>query len=162
MTDMIDSWPAGATWLYRSNVANDAAGASDITWLVVPGEGSELIVIAASIQNLDTVARTLSIVLETDTAGETIAPLVASVSTAASATRVWPVATVIGDNGAISGSGMPLIVSGPMRILATASAIALSQDAEFTILARIKGAVPTVTTTGGGTEVVTIRIERVL
>lgn len=161
MTETLDTWPAGATWLYSSNIANDAAGASDITWTVTVPVGSEAEILYGLIFNGDTVARNCTVQIRDDTPAGFVDLITRAVSVAAGAVRSFPVANASADNGGVA-AGTRLLVSGGMDVQATVAAVALSQDGTFNLAMRIKGSVPTVATTGGGVEVVTITIQKVL
>ncbi len=153
-----DYWD-GATWVYHSIVANDDQGASTITWLIVPGAGNEMEILYGQLANLDTAGRAVSIAIETDAAGEELTRLVV-VTLNAGAAVSFPAANVQAAGGSAA-APTRFILSGNMRLIATVASVALSQDAEFGLVCRIRGGVPTVTEAGGGTIVISELTEQV-
>ena len=159
MSNEIDAWPAGATFLFHINIANEgAAGASNVELIYTPGEGSEFEILYGLITNGDTVARTLQAYIDDGT--NDIVNL-ESQSMGAGARLGFPKAFAA---GAVEGASNPgrYLISGPMRLRMIANSVADGQDATFAGAFRIKGAIPIRSTIGAGTEVVTVNIERVV
>ena len=154
-----DYWD-GAIWVYHSIVANEAAaGASTISWTVVPGTGNEMEVLYGRISNLDTAGRAVTVDIETDTAGELLSNLV-QVTMNAGAGNGFPQAITAGAGGAAAASGTRYIVAGTMRLVGSVLSVADGEDAEFGLVCRVRGGVPTVTEAGAGTIVITELDER--
>src|SRR3990167_6669521 len=99
MSETTDSWPAGATFMFHINVANEvAAGASDIELIYSPGEGNEFEVLYGTIINADTVARATQVLIDTGTSGENLAILLTTLSTGAGSARGFPSMTRVAAN----------------------------------------------------------------
>ena len=161
MSNEIDAWPAGATFLFNILIANEAAaGAGNIELIYTAGEGNEFEVLYGMIVNLDTVARTLQAYIDTGTSDENVVNL-DSQSLGAGAGLGFPKAAALGANEA-SGNPGRYMVSGPMRLRLISNSVADGQDARFRGALRLKGAIPTRSTVGQGTEVVTVTTQRVV
>ncbi len=154
-----DYWD-GATWVYHSIVTNQAsAGDGSISWTVIPGAGNEMVVLYGRIVNLDITGRLVTLDIETDIGGETLGRLITITPNAASAVG-FPVMNV----QAAAGSGSAparYILSGTTRLVATVVNVTNGQDAEFGIVCRIRGGVPTVTEAGVGSFAITELTEQV-
>lgn len=154
-----DYWD-GALWVYHSTITGQAGqGAGDITWLIVPGGGSEMEILYGEVINGDTAARVANVDIETDQAGERLARLV---NTSVSAAE-WIDFPVTDENASssVAQAGPRYIVAGTMRILVTVTTVAQAEDATLGIVCRIRGGVPTVTEDGAGTPVITDLTEQV-
>lgn len=148
----------GATWVYHSRIANEVGqGASDITWLVIPGAGNEFEMLYFDLHNADTATRVATSVIETDTAGERVATFQTGINVTADGHFAGPFA----DTDNATSAGVRFIVSGTMRLLFTLAAVADGQDAVLGLACRIRGGLPTVTEGGAGTIVITELDERV-
>ena len=148
----------GANWVYHTRIANEAGqGASDITWLIVPGEGNELELLYGDNFNGDTVGRVLFGIIETDTAGERVSTFIAGPTIGPAGHRGFPFA----DTDNATSAGARIFVAGAQRILITVEAVADGEDAALGLVCRIRGGVPTVTEGGAGTIVLTEVDERV-
>lgn len=145
-----DYW-AGSTWLYRTTVLN-GAGAAELRATVVPGDDNEFEVLYASIVNLDTVTRTCTVRID-DPDGNFICALATASIAPASALS----APVVGGGAATDNTGgRRHIVSGTMSLLFRVISAAGSQDAVFAVACRVRGTIPTVTSTfsEGGSETI--------
>ncbi len=151
-----DYWD-GATWVYHSQIAHEAAqGAGTISWLVVPGAGNEMEVLYGHLRNTDTVDRSGAVTIEDDAGAEIVSLQRGTITAAVRA--AFPVAPAASSDE--SGGGR-YIVSGTMRLLALVAAVADGQESEFGLACRIRGGVPTVTESGQGTIVITDLTEQV-
>ena len=160
MGETLDTWPAGATFVFHINIANEgAAGASDIELIYQAGEGSEFELLYGRIVNDDTVNRVVQAFIDTGTSGQNVGQL-DSQTIAAGGGMGIPKSPVTGTDAAASSTRW--IVSGPMRLRMLVASVADGQDATFGGVLRIKGQSPTRTTVGAGTEVVTVNMERVV
>ncbi len=160
MTTSTREWPDGATWVYHSTITGEAgAGAGAITWLIVPGVGAEIEVLYGEVVNGDTVGRVINVDIETDQAGERLALLI-NTRVAAGEWIDFPT-TDENASSSVAQAGNRYFVSGDMRFLVTVTDVAQAQDATLGVVARIIGAVPTVTEDGAGTPVITNLTEHV-
>ncbi len=145
MSEQIDTWPGGVTYLALVSVTNDGSNAGDHTYEFEPGIGHEFQVMWVRVQNRDTVARTVFADI-LDGAGNVSVTLIEGVSAAAAATRSWPAAEPSSDGNAISG-GCSVMVSGTMTLRLQVTAVATSQDSLVSVGLRIRGDAPTITIT---------------
>lgn len=152
-----DYW-SGGTWVYQGTIDNGAGGGGDVTWSVIPGVGNEMEIIFGTIANTDSAAR-ITAARFRDAGGNSLASLTDITSTAAGATRSFPVASEGADDEAVSAGGR-YILSGTAELLGEVRSAAASQGGFFGILARIRGGVPTVTEAGNSTPTITINTER--
>ncbi len=153
-----DYWD-GANWIYEVNIANDDQGAANIAVEIVPGAGNEMELLYAGLQQLDTVGRTISILIEDDT--DNIIAILSELSLTENQRIHLPMSNNEASTARVSSAGARLIISGNQVLRFQVASVALSQDAKFAVVCRIRGGVPTVTETGGGVIVVTINTEKV-
>ena len=162
MSNEIDTWPAGATFVFDIDIANVAtAGAGAIELIYTAGEGNEFELLYGLVGNADTVARTVDVRIDTGTSGADLVWIIRQRSVDAAQQQSFPGPGV---GSATLGESGPTryIVSGPCRLRMAVNAVADGEDATFAGAFRIKGAVPTRTTVGQGAEVVTVNTERVV
>lgn len=158
MSDAEGSYWDGQLWEYRGDVENDAAGASAITFTITIPVGSEAEILYGLVINQDVAGRTTNAQI-LESGGGLMADIFPELSLAAGARR--PILALAVQNSGV-GNMQRTIVGGGMTILVTVAAVALSQDAVFAVVMRIRGSVPTVVEAGGGTPVITIDTERTL
>ncbi len=111
--------------------------------------------------NGDTSTRTADIRID-DAAGGDIVTTLVRVSTAAAGFQAFPQnysPAAAGTNA--GGGGGRFILAGAMSLHADVDAVGAGQDATFSVAARIRGAVPTVTEAGNSTPTITINTEQV-
>lgn len=149
----------GRLFVYHATVTNGAGGDGDISFLTVPGQGNELEILYGHLHNGDTVGRTGTIDVETDTGGQLVARLMPSVAFAAAARRFFPSSELSGDN--LAATAKRWIISGTQRMNATIAAVGASDDVTFAFAARLRGGMPTITEAGASTPTITINEERV-
>ncbi len=155
MSEQIDVWPGGITYLAFLTVINDESNSGNHTYIFTPGVGNEFQIMWLRIENRDSVARTVFADI-LDDGGNVSITLVEGVSAAAAASRSWPAAEASSDGNAISG-GTPVFVSGTMELRLQVTAVAVSQDSRISVGLRIRGAAPTIAITSptGANEVTT-------
>ncbi len=154
---MSDDYWDGALWVYNVLIANDGTGASDIRTTIVPGAGNEMELLYGMIANLDGTTRTGNVYIRDALAGNDLTRLF-NESMTAGAIRSFP---TVGAGDGVEAHGGRFFIAGTMSLEIELLAVALSQDARFGVVCRIRGAVPTATETGGGTPVITIATEGV-
>ena len=155
---LVQVWPYGATYVFQGTILNGGVTLGDHTYAIATQAGSELMLMYGDILNGDAAGRAGSV--DVDDGTNILAKLLGNAQTiGAGARRGFPVSGTVGDNQAPS----PLLgfISGGMRILATVSSVAISQDTAFAIVARIRGREPTVTLTGPAGSTATTNTNRV-
>ena len=152
---MSEDWPDGSEFVYQGDITNGAGGAGDQTDLLVPGVGNEIEIYSIVVLNGDGSARTVTVVVETDTAGEEVNRPVAAQSVNAGSREPVP-------NARLGHGQGRLILSGGMRLLITIAAVALSEDTAVGINGRIKGGVPTITESGASTPTINVNTEKTI
>jgi hypothetical protein len=162
MGETLDSWPAGANFIFRINIANvGAAGAGAIELIYAAGEGSEFELLYGLVGNADTVSRAVDVRIDNGTTGEDLAWIIRQRSVDAAQQQSFPGpglgSATVGESGPAR-----YIVAGPCRLRMAVNAVADGQDADFAGAFRIKGARPIRSTVGQGAEVVTVTTERVV
>lgn len=148
----------GATWLYSALVTNDGDNSGTHTYAVVPGTGNELEIIGGFLENRDSAGRTGNAIIDETAGGTAIARLIGeNESIAAGVERHYgPTATT----ATTYLQGDRIKISGSMEITFGLSAVAVSLASRFTMIARIRGAIPTVTITSptGATEAIEVDV----
>lgn len=154
------TWPDGATYVFQGTVVNNGA-ISDVSAIFTPGEGAEMEVQVGTISHNDATASTIVVDIR-DAGGRTIVPLANQASvTQNSVIAVPPRGTPTGASGNFPQLTRALMVSGSMDLILTAESIDDTEGITVSLVARVIGAVPTLTTVGGGTETVTTNTSRV-
>lgn len=152
---MSEEYWEGALFIYQSDIVNGAGGGGNISVVISPGVGNEMEVLMAEILNGDSSSRVLAGRTRNEDADKLRS--IFSVNTAAGGNQAWP----HGRTDQIGGPGK-LILSGDMDLFLLAESVAASQNASFSMEARLRGGVPTITESGNSTPTITINSERVL
>lgn len=161
---MTDEYRDGATFIFNINIANDSSGASDIALIYTAGEGNEFEVLYGMIENLDSSARRAIVQIDGGVSDDDLAFLLDNNTLASTGLSSFPTGGSNAESSShetVLNAGARLIVSGPMRLRMRLIAVALSQDVTFSGALRIRGGIPTRATSGAGTPVVTVAVERV-
>ena len=153
---MSDEYWDGATWVYDVLIQNGAGGSGTQSAQISPGAGNELEVLYGQSENLDTSARVHNVRIRDD-AGNFLIHL-ESDTVAAGLPIGIPKSVVPGD---VEGTPHRMMVSGDMDVFFESLLVAASQDSHFSLVARVRGGVPTVTEVGQSTPTITINTERV-
>lgn len=144
-----------ALWVYQSDITNGAGGGGNVSVTAVPGAGNEMEILMAEILNGDTTTRTLAGRTRDDAANQLRGLF--SVATATGGRQAWP----HGRTDQIGGPGR-VILAGDMDLFLISESVAASENASFSIVARIRGGgLPTVTEVGNATPTITINTEKV-
>jgi len=147
MAETLDSWPAGATWVFQGSVAEDAtAGTHVCTLTVTPGAGNEMQVLYGRILEGNTATAQLPIARITDGTNLLADFINGIVDTSANIGRSFPSLVAPANNanqfvGTVMQSN--LMVSGTQVLLLQVSTAAVSVTQTFAVVARIKGEKPT-------------------
>jgi len=156
-----DYW-GGVTYVYSSQITNDAINSGNQFWEIQPGEDNEMEVLYGFIHQRDSVARLVEITIHTALQGEpgraqvgTIAP---TANLAAVERRHFPL-QYDADNEANTMTTR-IIISGEMVLLAAVVAVAVSQNSIFSLVARVRGEKPSVFFTRPTGSTVTINADR--
>jgi len=150
---------AWALWVYRASIVNGAGGGGTVSWTITPGAGVEMEILGGFLQNLDTSTRTGSITIRDDDDND-IAHAIRALGIGAGSRSSYPSSPAQGSDLPVA-AGPPSIVRGAMDIFASIAAVAASQDGLLTMIARIRGGLPTVTEAGNSTPTITIDKEAV-
>lgn len=148
-----DYW-SGATWVYHATVTNDGATSGNHVYVVSPGVGQEMEVLYGRLFNGDGSART-AFANTRNAGGDVLTTYLATISLGVQGHYPFPQI----DESTTGGSSLGptrKILSGTMDITFNVNSIAINQDTAFSIVARIRGGLPTVTITSpaGATETV--------
>jgi hypothetical protein len=173
MANEIDSWPAGATWVFQGTVTEDATAGTHVSSLTVsPGEGGELQILYARFLAGAGAANLTGFVIDDganillNLLGTGVAGAGGQVSLASGNELNWPNGSNTGFAAANQVSTIPAtgtIVSGPMRFIMRTSTATVSLVHTFAVVCRIKGAVPTATLADTvGTPTLTTNTSRVM
>lgn len=154
------TWPDGATYVFQGTVTNNGA-ISDLSTIFTPGAGQEMELQVATISHNDATASTIQAVIR-DNGGNTLIVLanIASV-TQNSVIQIPPVGSVPATDGNFPQLTRPIMISGTMDLILTALAIDDTESIDVSLVVRITGNPPTLTTVGGGAETVTTNTSRV-
>ncbi len=155
---MNDEYWSGALWVYQADITNDAMDAATQSYTITPGPGNEMEILPGSaVFNGDTVARTVIIRL-LDGDGNVLFTI-ANISTGAALFLSTFSQISSRNEGMIAGR---LVLSGTMQLFYQVSSVAVSQDSAASVVARIRGGVPTVAEAAtAGVPVISINTERV-
>lgn len=149
----------GATWGYRAEITNDGTNSGNHDYRVTPGAGKDIQILYGSVRNADTTARTGRIDIlspDADVFGVLLGEFDAGVSITADQGMGYPYAQPFNAGGGPSAAGQPYMLAGTMDLRFLLQSVATLQNSFFTIVARIRAAVPTVvlTSPAGATETV--------
>ncbi len=160
MTTAERTWPDGATYVFQGTVVNNGA-ISDVSAIFTPPPGSEMELHWASISHNDATASTIQVLIRDD--GDNTLIIMASVAsvTQNSIIQVPGVGTTPGTAGNFPQFTRPIMISGGMDLILSALTIDDGEGITVSLVARIIGAVPTLTTVGGGAETVTTNTSKV-
>ncbi len=150
----------GATWVFNADITNDGSNSGTHEYDVSPGAGNEMEILYGMLRNDDAAGRVTRVVITDATTNREIANLAQKDQTLAAGAPVsFPNA-----GGAVThvAAGSRLILSGGLTLHAQVAAVAVSQDTEFSIVARIRGGVPTVVLTSPTDAVETVNLNMVL
>ena len=152
MTDTDDTWQAGATFVFQGSIAEDAtAGTHVVTATFSPGVGNEFevlyghIIVGATataqtaVVEIDDGTNLLCRVVNGENASDTVS---GAVYTFPSNPLAAIVATTTFENVPAKAGWF---VSGAMRVVLKVTTTAVSVTQTFAFVARVKGALPTVT-----------------
>ena len=148
-----DYWE-GATWVYHASITNNGSNSGNHDYVIVPGAGNEFQILTGTIFNGDTSSRSVEGRIRDD-GQRTLGYVIERDATVAAADqRAFPSTQSLGDGGPAQTSRF--IVSGTMEVFLQVRLIAVNQDSQIGLVARIRGGLPTVTLTSptGATEVV--------
>lgn len=154
-----DSWPGGNTWVYHANITNDGANSGDHTYTVVPGALNEALLMYGLLDNDDTSNRTGFVRITDGTV--IVGNLLFSQTLNSGTSHGFPTTSAAAATGNGVDPAHPLMLSGTMELVATVSAIAVSQDTAFGIVMRIRGPAPTVTLTSPTSAVEVVDVDAV-
>jgi hypothetical protein len=148
MGETLDSWPAGATFVFQGTVAEDAtAGTHVVSLIVAPGEGAEFEVDMGRVV-IGATATSQSVSIRIDD-GTNILAIIYLGSHTTSGLRVqFPFTGTQGANvdlPFIMGPRAGYRISGPMRFIMEVTTTAVSVTQTFAVVCRIKGPMPTTT-----------------
>lgn len=157
----LEGYWEGGTWVYQAQITNGAGGGGAVSIVVTPGAGNEMEILYGSLTNGDGTGRSAVIKIRDDGDNDLAHLINVGYSLGAASTICIPLFDQATD-GAHAGSGTRLILSGGMDLIMQLSSVAASQDGVFSLVARIRGDIPTVTETGQSTPTITINTEKVL
>jgi len=146
MTNAIDVWPSGATWAYRGTLTQSNAGGGNGVITIIPGAGSEFMLIWVHLGPNDyAAARTVTVRVE-DTDNNRIMDIY---SAAIDNVHVnLPITNSDSVASALNKSGFPFMISGTDILHFDAASLAQNETFTIAIRARLKGKIPTIATTG--------------
>lgn len=152
------TWPGGATWVFRVTITNDGANSGTHEVDITPGARNDMWLLYGSIRNGDASTRTAQIVIEDDSANilaSLIPGFANGVALTANDSFPWPTNDETGASAA-NVIHQPLMLAGAMNLHNQLTSVAVSQDSSVSVVARIRGALPTITITSptGATETV--------
>lgn len=156
----IKIWPDGTTYVFQGTVVNNGA-ISDVSTIFTPGEGNEMELHWASISHNDATASTITALIRDDGGNTLIEMANIALVTQNSIIQVPPVGTATAVDGNFPQFTRPIMISGNMDLILSALAIDDTEGITVSLVARIIGDTPTLTTVGGGTETVTTNTSRV-
>ncbi len=144
----------GATWIGQGTVVNNGA-ISDVSIIITPGAGNEMMLNWASISHNDATASAITALIR-DADDRTIIELANQAGVNQNAViQVPPRGTSTGVDGNFPQFTLPIFISGGMDLIMTAETIDDIEGITWSCQGRlIGGALPTLTTVGGGTETV--------
>jgi len=153
VTETVDTWPGGATYVFRGSIAEDATGGTHVcSATFIPGIGSEMLIQYGRIQVGNTATTQTVLGSITDslvTVAEVVNPQGIG-GTTASLVYTFPqagdqtVAALVADVDFV-GPAANWFVSGLMSFVLQVTTAAVSVTQTFGLVARIKGpALPTV------------------
>ncbi len=154
------TWPDGATYVFQGTVVNNGA-ISDVSTIFTPGEGQEMELHWASISHNDATASTIQVLIRDD--GPNTLTIMASVASVVqnAVIQVPGVGTSPGTAGNFPEYTRPIMISGTMNLILSALQIDDLEGITVSLVARIMGNAPVLTTVGGGAETVTTNTNRV-
>lgn len=143
---------------FQGAVTNGAGGAGNQTYTLVADTGGWCEVVGYSITNNDTVNRTVGVAMN-DGGGRIIYEPTTGVSIAAGIQVSGPHANALAA-GSTPGTQQTLWVGGSDQLVATALAVAASQDTAASFVLNVYGGTPTVTLAGASTPTLTTNTSR--
>ncbi len=150
----------GALWVYQADITNGAGGAGVHTYTVSLAVGSEYEILYGQIFNGDTVGVLMTVTIDDGTASQELAQLL-SVTADANTRHSFPHSDVAAAAGTHLSAGSRIILAGGLRLRAATASVAASQNTAFSLVCRIRGAVPTVVEVGASTPTININTEQV-
>ena len=150
---MSDEWWDGGTWCYFATRTNDASNAGVHTWEIQPGAGNEMELLGGHFFHDSADALALAVRVTDDEDNNLYLLLPWNVTASQSQYQPFPATDEMGGNGAAL--VQRLIISGTMKIRITHTTnIGTSKKTQIGLACRIRGTLPTVTSTGptGSTE----------
>lgn len=130
-----------ATWVLIIRHESDAT--ANLTIAVSPGEGNELEVLYGRVLNSGAAGRTMSVFI--DDGSTQIGELLPSASQGNGTVRNFPTIIDVADGNIIC-AGARLFLGGPMRLVASATSMLTTEEMRLTLVCRVRGSEPTVTT----------------
>lgn len=152
---------SGATLVYRSTVINGAGG-GDTSVTFLPRTGNEFALVQGSVSHDDATASTINALIRDEDGNTQIGMIDALASVTQNSVNYFPsgIGTIPATGGNQSGVPHPLMVSGTMDVFVNAVAIDASEGSTHTLIARLRGGIPTITELGNSTPTITITTER--
>jgi hypothetical protein len=142
MTNEIENWPAGRTYVFQGTVAEDGTAGTHVSSLVVsPGAGNEMQIIAGEI-NAGNGAANLTNAIVDDGTNNIYRLIPSNLSLAANENVSFPT-TSKGVTLNHASSPGAYFVSGAMRLRLSISTATVSLTHGFAVACRFKGAKPT-------------------
>lgn len=159
---MTKTWKDGATWIWQGTVFNNGA-VSNVAVILTPGGGNEFELHYASILHDDATASTVTVIVQDDAGNNVLEMVNLPLVQQNILVQVPPLGTVAAV-GAMNFPELPghILISGGMVFRLTAEAIDDTEGIQVSIVGRIWGDVPIITTLGGGAETVTVNTNKVL
>ncbi len=160
MSTTVKEWPDGATYVFQGTVVNNGA-ISDVSTIFTPPAGSEMELHWASIQHNDATASTIQVLIR-DALDNALIIMASVASVTQNSIIQGPgVGTAPGTAGNFPQFTRPIMISGGMDLILSALTIDDGEGITVSLVARIIGAIPVLTTVGGGAETVTTNTSQV-
>lgn len=160
MSETVKNWFDGATYVFQGTVVNNGA-ISDVSTIFTPGVGAEFELQVATISHNDATASTITVLVRDDGGNMLIEMANQASVTQNSLIQAPPRGTPTTTSGNFPQLTRPIMISGEMDLILTAEDIDDTEGITVSLVARIIGGIPTLTTVGGGAETVTTNTSRV-
>lgn len=146
----------GALYVFQADIVNNGANSGNHIYAVTSGVGSEMELLYGNVFNGDGSNRTITGVIQDDGGEDLGFPIPSGHTLNAGNNYSFPATDAPAATHTAFSAGVRPIFGGGMLLRVQVSSIAVSQDTEFALVLRIRGAIPTVTMTSptGATETI--------
>ncbi len=145
-----DGYWAGATWVYQ--VVAEGSGVASHVYTVSPGVGNEFEILYGSVDNRAASARTSEVLI--DDGANVLVPISTRENVNSGHFLGFPHSEPAITNAA-AGAGVRWFLAGGMRLVATLVSMSAGDVSAFGLVCRLRGGLPDVTVSVGGTPTVT-------